>query len=89
VPVPIARYTTFAQLRDTLISLGCTYEPLPVGWSRDPMMVFENPLPGRALPPNAMIKLMSDDAEILPSHIRSICTQLEIDPAEFGFQFPP
>ncbi|MGB8682320.1 MAG: hypothetical protein WCD12_05505 [Candidatus Binatus sp.] len=52
------------------------------------MMVFENPLPGRAFPPNAMVKLMADGDEMLPSHIRSICDQLEIDPAEFGFQFP-
>jgi len=87
VPVPIARFTTFAQLRDHLTSLGCTYGPLPIGWSRDPMMVFENPLPGRPFPPNAPIKLMPDEAEMLPSHIRSICDQLEIDPAEFGFHY--
>jgi hypothetical protein len=88
VPIPVARFTTFAQLRDHLISLGCEYEPLPVGWSRDPHMVFINPIPGRQFPPDAIIKLLPDEAELLPSKIRSICQQLEIDPVEFGFKFP-
>lgn len=87
-PVPFARHTTFAQLRDHLIYLGCTYSPLQVGYVRDPMVVFENPTPGRSIPPNAVMKLMPDDARVVPSQIRSVCDQLEIDPAEFGFNYP-
>jgi hypothetical protein len=52
------------------------------------MMVFENPTLGRAIPPDAIIELMADDVEVLPSRIRSICDQLEIDSAEFGFRYP-
>jgi hypothetical protein len=51
------------------------------------MMVFENPTLGRAMPPDAIVELMADTTELLPSRIRSICDQLEIDPAEFGFHY--
>ena len=88
MPVPFARHTTFAQLRDHLIYLGCVYGPLQVDYTRDAMVRFENPVPGREIPPDAVMKLMPDDAQILPSKIRSVCEQLEIDPAEFGFGYP-
>jgi hypothetical protein len=88
VPVPIARFTTFAQFRDHLVSLGCTYGQLVIGFSRDPLVRFENPIPGRAIRPDAVMKLLPDNAEVKPTQIRSVCDQLEIDPAEFGFVYP-
>jgi hypothetical protein len=88
VPIPLAPYTTFAQFRDHLIYIGCKYGPLPVA-SREPMVYFENPIPGRAIPPDAIMKLLPDGAEVLAWEIRSICDQLEVDPKEFGFNYPP
>ena len=88
MPVPFARHTTFAQLRDHLIQIGCSYGPLAVGYTRDPMVYFENPIQGRAIPPSAVMKLMPDDGQVPASQIRSICDQLEVDPTEFGFGYP-
>ena len=88
VPVAIARFTTFAQFRDHLISLGCLYGDLSGVTTRHLLVYFENPIPGRAIPPNAVMKKLADGDELLPSQIRSVCDQLEIDPAEFGFNYP-
>jgi len=88
VPVPIARFTTFAQLRDHLIDLGCKYGRLTSVTSRHPLVYFENPTSVKIPPPDAVMKLMADTDEVLPSVIRSICRDLEIDPAEFGFDYP-
>ncbi|MGH7925069.1 MAG: hypothetical protein ACREQH_10835, partial [Candidatus Binatus sp.] len=68
--------------------LGCTFGPLSVGYSRDPLMVFENPKSTKAILPHAIVKAMPDKSPMTPFVVRSICDQLEIDPAEFGFQFP-
>ncbi len=88
MPVPIAPSTTFAQFREHLLYVGCTYGDLTGVTSSGPLVYFENPIPGRAIPPNAVMKKLADDNEMLPSQIRSVCDQLEIDPAEFGFQYP-
>jgi hypothetical protein len=34
------------------------------------------------------MKVMRDDDEVTPTVIRSICDQLRIEPAEFGFEYP-
>ena len=88
MPVPLARETTFAQFRDHLLSIGCTYGPLTSVQSRDPLVYFENPTLGITPPPDFVMKALDDDAELLPSFIRSACDQLKIDHAEFGFNYP-
>jgi hypothetical protein len=35
-----------------------------------------------------MMKKLADGDEVLPSQIRSVCDQLEIDPAESAFRYP-
>jgi hypothetical protein len=89
VPVPLARETTFAQFRDHLLSIGCTFGQLASVQSRDPLVYFENPTLGLTPPPDFVMKAVADDAELLPSFIRSACVQLKIDDAEFGFHYPP
>jgi hypothetical protein len=88
VPAPIARFTTFAQFRDHLVSIGCVYGPLASVRSSDPLVYFENPTLGIVPPPDCVMKLLADGDEILPSQIRSACDQLKVDPAEFGFNYP-
>ncbi len=89
MPVPFARHTTFAQLRDHLTFIGCTYGDLKVGFTRDRMVFFENGKVGGDIPPSAVVKWMPDDAPVPASQIRSICEQLEVDLDEFGFGYPP
>lgn len=88
MPVPTAHYTTFARFREHLISIGCAYGPLVIGFSRDPLVYFENPKSRRPIPPSAVMKKLADDDEVKPTVIRSVCDQLDIDPAEFGFTYP-
>ena len=89
MPVPAARYTTFKQFRDHLISIGCVYGELNNVVSAAPQIFFENPIPGRAIPPNIVMQKHADDDEMTPTVIRSYCDQLEIDKAEFGFHYGP
>jgi len=89
VPVRIARYTTFAQFRDHLIYIGCIYGELTNVFSSKRLVYFENPTLGRAIPPNIVMQLCADDDEMTPTVLRSYCDQLEIDKAEFGFQYDP
>jgi hypothetical protein len=42
----------------------------------------------KIVPPDFVMKALGDNAELLPSFIRSACKQLQVDQAEFGFQFP-
>jgi len=86
VPVPIARYTTFAHFRDHLQFLGCGYGDLPLGFSRSPMMYFERTINGVLR--EAVLKKRMDDEEVTPTEIQAVCAKLEIDVAEFGFQYP-
>jgi hypothetical protein len=82
VPIPLARETTFAQFRDHLLSIGCTYGSLTNVHTRDPLVYFENPTIGIVPPRDFLMKKLADDNELLPSFIRSACKQLQIDPAE-------
>jgi len=86
VPAPIARYTTFDQFRDHLQFLGCGYGDLPLGFSRSPMVYFERTINGVLR--DAVLKKRADDDEVTPTEIQGICVKLEIDLAEFGFQYP-
>ncbi len=79
-------YTTFSQVREHLPYLGCRYGQLNIGYSRTPLVYFENEVNGATY--DVVIKAMCDTDPVPPTDIQSWCDQLHIDPAEFGFNLP-
>ena len=86
MPVPLAPFTTFAQFREHLLWLGCRYGQLNVGYSAQALIYFENDVGGVTY--DAVMKAMADTDPVPPTVIQSVCDQLHIDPAEFGFNLP-
>ena len=50
------------------------------------MVYFERTINGVLR--DAVLKKRADDDEVTPTEIQGICVKLEIDLAEFGFQYP-
>jgi hypothetical protein len=86
LPVPIARFTTFQQFREHLICLGCDHGDLPAVFSRIPMVYFERTVNGVLY--DTVMKKRPDHEEVTPTEIQAACAKLQIEPIEFGFQFP-
>jgi len=83
VPYPLAPGIAFRDFRDILtVKYTCRFAPLPVGYSPRPLTLIERDVGGATLD---AITDLADNEQMLPSQIRSICSRLQIDPADFGF----
>ena len=82
---PMVPWPTFSEFRERLVSeFGCRYVHVPDGQmfvNGNPVGELERKVDGKV---RRYAVCYDDDYRIAPSVVRSICTQLHVDPDAFG-----